>query len=138
MELTASSIMRSNLVVCNSTSKLKEVTKKMLDANVGSVLIQQEGKTVGIIIDRDIFKAAEDGKDFTSTRAADIMSSPLDCCEADDSLEKCKDIFEKTKHSRLVVKKGETVVGILLRKVVERFLRVSQSYKLKDTDTPEH
>ncbi len=130
MEFTASSIMRSKLVICNSTSKLKEVTKKMLDEKVGSVLIQQKGKTLGIIIDRDILKAVVDGKDFTSTRAAEIMSSPLDCCNADDSLEKCKELFGKTKHSRLVVRKGEKVVGVLLRKFVDRFLKVSKRYSL--------
>ena len=132
MEFTASSIMRSKLVKCNSTSKLRDITKKMLDEKVGSVLIQQKGKIVGIIIDRDILKAAVDGKDFTSARAAEIMSYPIDCCNADDSLEKCKELFEKTKHSRLVVRKGEKVVGVLLRKFVDRFLRVSKRYSLAD------
>ena len=127
MEFTASSIMRAKLVKCNSTSTLKVVTKKMLDEKVGSVLIQQ---SVGIIIDRDILHAAVDGKDFTSTQAAEIMSSPLDCCNADDSLEKCKDLFEKTNHSRLVVRKGEKVVGVLLRKFVDRFSRISRRYSL--------
>ena len=130
MEFTASSIMRAKLVKCNSTSTLKEVTKKMLDEKVGSVLIQQKGKSVGIIIDRDILHAAVDGKDFTSTQAAEIMSSPLDCCNADDSLEKCKELFEKTNHSRLVVRKGEKVVGVLLRKFVDRFSGISRRYSL--------
>ena len=132
MEFTASSIMRPKLVMCNSTSKLKEVAKKMLDEKVGSVLIRQKGKTVGIIIDRDILKAAVDGRDFVSTRAYEIMSSPLDCCNADDSLEKCKGIFEKTKHSRLVVRKGDKVVGMLLRKFVERFSNVSHRFSLAE------
>jgi len=132
MEFTASSIMRSKIIMCNSTSKLKDVTRKMLDEKVGSVLIQQKGKIVGIIIDRDILKAAVDGKDFTSTCAAEIMSSPLDCCDADDSLEKCKELFEKTKHSRLIVRKGEKVVGVLLRKFVDRFFKVSKRYSLAD------
>lgn len=132
MEFTASSIMRSKLVLCNSTSTLRDVTKKMLDEKVGSVLIKQKGKTLGIIIDRDILKAVVDGKDFTSTRAAEIMSTPLDCCDADDSLEKCKELFEKTGHSRLIVRKGEKVVGILLRKFADRFLTVSKRYSLKD------
>ena len=126
MKFTASSIMRSKLIKCNSTSKLRDVTKKMLDERVGSVLIQQKGKIVGIIIDRDILRAAVDGKDFTSSRATEIMSSPLDCCNAGDSLEKCKELFEKTKHSRLIVRKGEKVVGVLLRKFVDRFFKVQR------------
>ena len=132
MKLTASSIMRSKLVMCDSTSKLKEVTKKMLDEKVGSVLIKQKEKIAGIIVDTDILRAALDEKDFTSTSAAEIMSSPLDCCNADDSLEKCKELFEKTKRSRLVVREGEKVVGTLLSKFVGRFLSVSKRYSLAD------
>ena len=132
MEFTASSIMRSKLVVCNDTENLKAVAKKMFDEKVGSVLIKHKEEIVGIIIDRDILRAVVEGKDFTTSPASEIMSSPLDCCEVDDSLEDCKKLFEKTHHSRLVVKKEGKVVGVLLRKFVERFLTVSKRYSLAD------
>lgn len=132
MEFTASSIMRTKLVTCNATERLKNVAKKMYDEKVGSVLIKQKGEITGIIIDRDILKAIVKGKDFSSTTAAEIMSSPLDCCEADDSIEKCKKLFNETTHSRLVVRKGKKVVGVLLRKFVERFLSVSKRISLVD------
>ena len=132
MEFTASSIMRTKLATCNATESLKSVVKKMYDDKVGSVLIKQKGEITGIIIDRDILKAVVDGKDFTSTTAAEIMSSPLDCCDADDGIEKCKKLFDETTHSRLVVKKGKKVVGVLLRKFVERFLSVSKRISLVD------
>ena len=107
MEFTASSIMRTKLVTCNATASLKNVVKKMYDDKVGSVLIKQKGEITGIIIDRDILKAIVEGKDFSSTTAAEIMSSPLDCCDADDTIEKCKKLFDETKHSRLVVRGPE-------------------------------
>lgn len=132
MEFTASSIMRTKLVTCNATERLKNVAKKMYDEKVGSVLIKQKGEITGIIIDRDILKAIVKGKDFSSTTAAEIMSSPLDCCDADDSIEKCKKLFNETTHSRLVVRKGKKVVGVLLRKFVERFLSVSKRISLVD------
>lgn len=132
MEFTASSIMRTKLVTCNATESLKNVVKKMYDDKVGSVLIKQKGEIKGIIIDRDILKAVVDGKDFSSTTAAEIMSSPLDCCDADDTMEKCKKLFDETTHSRLVVRKGKKVVGVLLRKFVERFLSVSKRISLAD------
>lgn len=132
MDFTASSIMRTHLVVCDATENLKTIAKKMFDEKVGSVLIKQKDEIVGIIIERDILKAIFEGKDFATTQAAEIMSSPLDCCGADDSLEQCKKLFDKTHHSRLVVKKEEKVVGVLLRKFLERFLSVSKRYSLAD------
>ena len=132
MEFTASSIMRTKLVTCDATESLKNVVKKMYDDKVGSVLIKQEGEITGIIIDRDILKTVVEGKDFTATTAAEVMSSPLDCCDADDSIEKCKELFDETTHSRLVVKKDKKVVGVLLRKFVERFLSVSKRISLAE------
>jgi len=132
MEFTASSIMRTKLVTCNATESLTKVVKKMYDDKVGSVLIKQKGEITGIIIERDILKAIVDGKDFPSTRASAIMSSPLDCCDVDDSVEQCKKLFDETTHSRLVVRKGNKVVGVLLRKFVERFLNVSKRFSLAD------
>ena len=105
MQCTASSIMRTKLVTCHDTSTLKEVVKKMIDEKVNSVLIKQNRKIAGIIIDRDILNALVMKKDFENISAPEIMSSPIDYCDANDNLETCKKLFEKTKHSRLVVKK---------------------------------
>ena len=139
MEFTASSVMRAKLVTCNVNDKLKDVAKKMLDEKVGSVLIEQEDVISGIIIDRDILREVVAGKDFETTLAGEVMSTPLDCCNADDSLEKCKELFDATKHSRLVVKQEGKVVGVLLRKFVERFQSVSKRYSLADiAKTPRH
>lgn len=132
MQCTASSIMRTILVTCNDTSTLKEVVKKMIDEKVGSVLIKQNGQFVGIIIDRDILNALVMKRDFDNISAAEVMSSPIDYCDAKDNLETCKKLFEKTKHSRLVVKKGDKVVGVLLRKFVERFQNISKRYSLAE------
>ena len=139
MKFTASSIMRSKLVVCDATENLKGVATKMFDEHVGSVLIREGDEIKGIIIDRDILKAIVNNRDFLSTCAADIMSSPLDCCNADDDLEKCKKLFDETRHSRLAVRKEGKVVGILLRKFVERFLSVSKRYSMAEiAKTPRH
>lgn len=132
MKFTASSIMRAHLVVCDATESLRAIAKKMFDEKVGSVLIKQGEEITGIIIERDVLRAIVEGRDFTETAAAEIMSYPLDCCDADDSLEQCKKLFDQTHHSRLVVKKDEKVVGVLLRKFLERFLSVSKRYSLAE------
>jgi len=130
IEFTASSIMRSKLVICDSTSSLREVARKTIDEDVGSVLIKQEKDIVGIITVKGLLRAALKNKDFKETPAGEIMSSPLGCCHAEDSLERCMELFEKTNYTRLAVKEEGKVVGVLLRKFVERFLNVSKRYSL--------
>ena len=138
MEFTASSIMRARLVACNATDSLKEVARKMLEGKVGSVLIKQNGELSGIITDMDIMHAIATGVNVEESKAEEIMSSPLEYCNSDDTITKCKELFEKTHHSRLVVKKGDEVVGVLLRKFVDRFSTVSKIYSLTQSSQTPH
>ena len=132
MTISVSSIMLSKLVTSDSTSTLREVAKKIIDEDVGSVLVKKGENIVGIITEKDLLRATLKNKDFDETQAAEVMSSHLDCCEAEDSLEKCMEIFEEKKRTRLVVKQEGKVVGIMRKKIVERFLNVSKKYSLAE------
>ena len=130
MEITVSSIMLTKPVTCDVTCTLRKVAQKIIDEDVGSVLIKQEEEMIGIITEKDLLRAVLRHKDFETTQAREIMSSPLDCCEAEDSLEKCMELFEKTNRSRLVVRREGKVVGIMRRKILERFLNIAKRYSL--------
>lgn len=130
MEITASSIMLAKIITCSTTSTLREVAQKIIDEDAGSVLISENEVPVGIITENDLLRAILQHKDFGTTPAGEVMSSPLNCCHADDSLEKCRELFEKTGRSRLVVKRGEQFVGVVRRKILERFLYTAKRYSL--------
>ena len=130
MDITVSSIMRSKPVVCDAISNLRKISQKIIDEDVGSVLIKQEEEMKGIITEKDLLRAVLKNKDFETTQASEVMSSPLDCCSAEDSLEKCMELFEKTKRSRLVVKREGKIVGVMRRKILERFLNTAKRYSL--------
>ena len=130
MEITVSSIMLSKLVTCSSDCNLRKVAQKIIDEDAGSVLTKQEDEIIGIITEKDLLRAVIKHKDFEATYAREIMSSPLDCCDAEDSLEKCMELFDKTNRSRLVVKRGQKYVGVLRRKILERFLNTAKRYSM--------
>ena len=132
MEITVSSIMRSKLVTCDSTCNLRRVAQKIIDEDAGSVLIKHEEEIAGMITEKDLLRAVIKNKDFETTKAGEVMSSPLDCCDADDSLEKCMELFEKTKRTRLVVKREGKIVGVIRRKILERFLKTAKRYSLTE------
>jgi signal-transduction protein with cAMP-binding, CBS, and nucleotidyltransferase domain len=129
--------MLSKPIVCDVNSNLRLISQKIIDEDVGSVLIKQEEEITGIITEKDLLRAVLKHKDFETTQAGEIMSSPLDCCEAEDSLEKCMEIFKKTNRTRLVVKREGKVVGVMRRKILERFLNTAKRYSLSGiTQTP--
>lgn len=128
--LTAASVMRSKIVACDPGASIREVAVLMITNNVRSLLVKQDEKVSGIIVDKSILHITAEGRDATDIKAADIMSFPLECCDADDSLERCMELFKETGHSRLVVMQDGAVVGILLRKFAERFLQLSKKFSL--------
>ena len=130
MEITVSSIMRSKLVTCDSTCNLRRVAQKIIDEDAGSILIKQEEEMAGMITEKDLLRAVLKKKDFETTQAKEVMSSPLDCCDAEDSLEKCMEFFKKTNRSRLVVKREGKIVGVMRKKILERFLNTAKRYSL--------
>ena len=131
-KITAASIMRTKMVTCDSTSTIKEVVKTMVKNNVRSVLVRQDGNITGIIVDTNILNITAKEKDLSKIKASDIMSFPLECCDANDDLERCMELFRETGHSRLVVMKEGQIVGILLRKFAERFLNISKRVSLAE------
>ena len=130
MDITVSSIMLAKIVTCNSTCNLKKVAQKIIDEDAGSVLIKKEEELTGLITEKDLLRAILKNKDFETTQAGEVMSSPLDCCNAEDTLEKCMELFEETKRSRLVVKREGKIVGVMRRKILERFLNTAKRYSL--------
>lgn len=130
MDITVSSVMLAKLVTCDATCNLKKVAQKIIDEDAGSVLIKQKDELIGLITEKDLLRAVLKNKDFETTQATEVMSAPLDCCDAEDSLEKCMELFEKTKRSRLVVKREGKIVGVMRRKILERFLNTAKRYSL--------
>jgi len=132
MDITVSSIMLAKIITCSTTSTLREVAQKIIDEDAGSVLISEQGVPVGIITEKDLLRAVLQYKDFGETQAGEVMSSPLNCCQADDSLEKCMELLEQSGRTRLVVKREEQFVGVIRRKILERFLNTAKRYSLAD------
>jgi signal-transduction protein with cAMP-binding, CBS, and nucleotidyltransferase domain len=139
MDISVSSIMRSKTVTCSATSNLTTIAQKIIDEDAGSVLISDNQDIVGIITEKDLLRAVLKHKDFETTQAQDVMTVPLDCCDAEDSLEKCMELFEKTGRTRLVVMKEGKSVGVIRKKILERFLSTAKRYSLADiAKTPRH
>ena len=66
-----------------------EIAEAMRAAQVGSLVVMDGKKPVGIVTDRDLLcRVIAAGRDADSTRASDVMSSPLVSVEPDAPLEK--------------------------------------------------
>ncbi|MEM3269007.1 MAG: CBS domain-containing protein [Saccharolobus sp.] len=68
--------MKKNVIVVDKNTTLRDVAKIMTENNVGSVIVVDNGKPIGIITERDIVRAIGRNKDLNN-KAEEIMTSSL-------------------------------------------------------------
>ena len=111
--LLVKDVMNKNVVVAKPIVTLREAAKVMGEMNMGSLVIMEEDKIVGIVTSTDILKAIGEGKDPDKVTIAEIATKNVITIQADDPLEKAVDIMVKNKIKKLPVLMNEKLVGII-------------------------
>ena len=108
-----SEVMTQGVVTADAGDSLKHVGELMRDRNVGSVVICDGDRPVGVITDRDLaIVVVADGVD-AGTRAGDHASHPLVTGEVEMDLEEAVAIMIQHRIRRLPVTQGDGLVGIV-------------------------
>jgi CBS domain-containing protein len=109
-----------------------EAVRKMVDANVGSLLVREAGKVIGIVTERDyIRRAALQGRLDHETAVREISSSPLIVGTPETTVDECLALMTDRRVRHVpVVDKGE-VVGMVSIGDLAKFKSEQQSYELR-------
>lgn len=90
--MTVGKVAQRNVVTASRDQSAGNLATVMLEEGVGSVIIQEEGRPVGIVTDRDLaMKVLEPRADPRDVTAAEIMTENPTTVEIDDG------IFEATR-----------------------------------------
>src|SRR5437868_9903843 len=102
-----SEIMSSKAMVTTNIKdriSAQDVAKLMIKKKVGSVVIIDDTKPIGIITERDILKkVSAQNKNSQDVSSIDIMSSPLVTIRTIDSIDTAAEVMMKNKVKRLVI-----------------------------------
>ncbi|TAL48354.1 CBS domain-containing protein [archaeon] len=97
-----------------SSTTVAEAAVIMDSKQIGSVLIEENGKIAGIMTERDILrKVVAKGRDPKMLTVKDMMSQPLITIDSDATLDVASKIMEQHGIRRLVVIEKGTIVGII-------------------------
>lgn len=94
---------------------IRDAARLMRDLDIGMLPVEENGKIVGTITDRDItVRATAASANPDTTPVGEAMSGELFSCEENDNLQEAARIMEEHQVRRLVVQnsKGEAV-GVL-------------------------
>ena len=122
------------IIVAASTTTVLEAAKLMAKDQIGSIVIRDHGKVLGIFTERDLLcRVVAVGKDPAALVLSDVMSSPVNACRLSDDLRTCARILSDTNTRHLVVVEEDTLMGLIsLRDIQSARANVPWSRPLDD------
>ena len=116
--MRAADIMTENPETVTPEATLADAARKMRDLNVGIIPVvesDQNRRLRGVITDRDIaIRAVAEGKDASSTRVSEVMTSDVETCNKNDSVQDVLQLMEREQVRRVPITDREgRLVGIV-------------------------
>jgi CBS domain-containing protein len=119
-ENTVENIMNKRLVTLEADSTALQAAKLMSEKNIGSVIITDNDKIIGIVTERDLIKIVC-AADLQASKApiASFMSAPLITISKNATIANAAEIMVKNKMRHLGVKdsdgngNGNEIIGVI-------------------------
>ena len=91
-----------------------EALQIMEEKNIGSVIVMEANKYLGIVTERDYSrKIILKGKNSTSAKVSEIMSTDLPSVNPGDSIEHCMELMSTKNIRYMPVFENEKLIGII-------------------------
>ena len=111
---TIESAMRMPAVTALPSETVSSVIQKMVDSDIGAVIVSDHNELLGVITEGDVLeRALRIGKNPSRMLARDIMSSPVATVEYDTSLTGVLTLMREQQVRRLAVTRDGELVGIV-------------------------
>ncbi len=112
-ETLVKDIMTKAIISVDSSTTVFQVAKMMEQGGIGAILVKKDGKTSGIITDRDYaIKIAVD-KLPMDTSVEKVASFPLETVSQNDSIIAAASLMSSKKIRKLAVVEDGKVIGII-------------------------
>jgi CBS domain-containing protein len=114
MTQTVEDVMTKNPVTLAGDSTATDAARKMREANIGPVLVADNGNILGIVTDRDIVvRVIAEGKDPATTQLDSICSDKLVTLDPESPVGAAIAMMKEKAIRRVPVVKDGHVVGIV-------------------------
>jgi CBS domain-containing protein len=122
----------SDVLKIDASATVFEALTKVVEKNVGSILVTEDDKVVGIMTERDYLrKVAIHGRTSHDTQVREIMSSPLVYVTPETTIEESMAIMTDRRIRHLPVVENDEVVGIVSIGDVVKFQSEEQTFQIK-------
>lgn len=113
-----------------------EAMRRLVEHNIGSVVVVDDGSVRGILTERDVLRlGAEDPVDLNTILVEDAMTSDLVVAGPDDDMDYCRRVMTDNRVRHLPVMENDRLVGLVsIGDIVKAARRdaVAENQHLKD------
>jgi CBS domain-containing protein len=117
-----SEIMTRKVITVDISERVEEALRLMVKYDIGSVVVMDKEKPVGIITERDITRAALRGDSMLRIPARSLMSRPLETVRPDIEIWRTFELMLKLGVRRLPVVEDAKLVGLVTEKDLTRWV----------------
>jgi len=123
----------SEVLTIDLDATVFEAIKRMVEANVGALLVTDGGRVAGIVTERDYLRRVTlEGRTEEETLVREIMTSPLVYVTPETSVEECMAVMTERRLRHLpVFTEGRDLVGIVSIGDVVKFKSAEQDFQIK-------
>ena len=109
-----------------------DAVRKMVDANVGALLVTEKGRIVGILTERDYLRrVALEARSSSSTAVREIMTSPLIVVEPQTRVDETMALMTDRRIRHLPVAEGGEITGLISIGDGVKFQSKQQTFQLQ-------
>lgn len=109
-----------------------DAARKMIEANVGAMLVSTDGRISGIVTERDYLRRVTlEGRADKETPVREIMSSPLIVVSPETTVEECMSLMTERRIRHLPVATHGEIVGVVSIGDVVKFTSKQQSVQIQ-------
>ena len=122
----------ADVLKIEASATVFDAIKKIVDKNVGSILVTEGDEVVGIMTERDYLrKIAVLGRTSHETLVSEIMTSPLVYVTPETTIEESMAIMTDRRIRHLPVVEEEDVIGIISIGDLVKFQSREQSFQIQ-------
>jgi CBS domain-containing protein len=122
-----------NVLQIEASATVFDAIKRMVESNVGALLVTDGGRVTGIVTERDYLRRVTlEGRTEKETLVREIMTAPLVYVTPETSVEECMAIMTERRIRHVpVFADGRELVGIVSIGDLVKFQSKEQSFQIK-------
>ena len=117
-----SAIMSTKVLTVKATDKVGKALRVMVKHKIGSVIVVEKGKPVGILTERDVSVRIAKGQNLRNMLLKSAMSKPLLTAPPSMEIWQAVEVMVRKDILRLAVVENEKLVGMVTERDIMRWL----------------